>query len=221
MQMPITRLQLARQRARWAEDVAWQSSVMLDFWSQPAPIWVRPAPTLPQRIYRFGGFWGASRDTELAIAAARALVSRGALPVEAFEAMCREILNRMNSNSNRNANNRMNSNSNRNANSNSRGWEQPPQPNFYNTRNTRDTGIKDLMLVNVPWGVAMPVEGRGDEISRDTVPFQDQVYLQDNLNNQGKPRRVYALPTLQGLLNQKNPFTRRRFTRSNIKRVAR
>ena len=118
-----------------------------------------------------------------------------------------------------------NSNSNRrsvNNNNNSRGWEQPPKPTFYNTRNTRNNAAKALTLLEVPYGVSMPVTNRRDEvISLEDVPFEEQVYLADNLNAQGQARRVYALPSIVGLLNQKNPVTRKRFAASNIKRVAR
>lgn len=67
----------------------------------------------------------------------------------------------------------------------------------------------------------MPVTNRMNEvISLEDVPFEQQVYLADNLNLNGKPRRVYSLPSIVALLNQKNPVTRKRFTASNIRRVS-
>ena len=83
-------------------------------------------------------------------------------------------------------------------------------------------GGKDWWMSDrqVPYGMSMPTTNRMNEIiSMEDVPFEEQVYLSDNLNSNGKPRRVYALPSIVGLLDQKNPVTRKRFTASNIKRV--
>ena len=101
-----------------------------------------------------------------------------------------------------------------------RGWQQYREPYFYNTRNTRNNTVKALTLAQVPFGAVMPVEARRNDISFDDVPFEEQVYLQDNLNRNGRPRRVYALPSLVAIPNQSNPVTRRRFTANNIRRVA-
>ena len=124
------------------------------------------------------------------------------------------------SNSNNNSRSRARS-VNSNSNNNSRGvWQQLPEPTFYNTRNTRNNAVKALTLIQVPYGVSMPTTNRMNEIiTMEDVPFEEQVYLSDNLNSQSKPRRVYALPSIVGLLDQKNPVTRKRFTASNIKRV--
>lgn len=99
------------------------------------------------------------------------------------------------------------------------GWQSPANNNFYHTRNARNSAVKHLTLDVVPYGASMPAIDRQNQISLDKVPAEHQVYLADDLNSEGKPHRVYALASLIGLLNQKNPMTRKRFTASNIKRV--
>ncbi len=83
-----------------------------------------------------------------------------------------------------------------------------------------NTSVRNLRLANIPYGAVMPVMNREDEVTYMDVPFGEQVYLQDNLNSAGRPRRVYALQTVKGL-RQTNPFTRRPFAAGNIKRVKR
>ncbi len=80
--------------------------------------------------------------------------------------------------------------------------------------------VRNLNLANIPYGAVMPVMNREDEVTYMDVPFGEQVYLQENLNSAGRPRRVYALQTVKGL-RQTNPFTRRPFAAGNIKRVKR
>ncbi|DBA70990.1 TPA: hypothetical protein ACH3X2_011426 [Trebouxia sp. C0005] len=140
--------------------------------------------------------------------------------------------------SNNNASNRSsNSHSNRSSNSDSSrsrhqskpsrsrsrsitsGWVAPPN-NFYPTRDNRNNAITTLTLADVPYGAAMSKTNRENLVTLQDVPWDRQVYLLDDLNSNGKPRRVYELSSLTGLLNQKNPTTRRGFKASNIRRVA-
>ncbi len=91
---------------------------------------------------------------------------------------------------------------------------------FYHTRNDRNNAVKQLTLNAVPFGVTMPVTNRrNDIITLENVPFGKQVYLQDDLDDDGNPRRVYALSDIVALMNQRNPVTRRRFSANNVRRV--
>lgn len=89
-----------------------------------------------------------------------------------------------------------------------------------NGTSNRQKGLRNLSFENIPVGVSLPAKAREDPVTLVDIPFGVQVYLTSDLGRNGKPLRVYQLSTLKKVVNQKNPFTRRLFSRNDIRRVA-
>lgn len=79
---------------------------------------------------------------------------------------------------------------------------------------------RSLGLNRVPYGARMPRVARENLVTMENVPFDRQVYLLDDVDDDGRPRRVYALSTLLRVRNGRNPVTRATFENADIRRVA-
>ncbi len=87
-------------------------------------------------------------------------------------------------------------------------------------RRSNDGSDRRLILNNIPYGISMPSVPRENLVTMEDVPFEQQVYLLDDVDDSGQLRRVYALSTLTSLRNGRNPMTRKPFGRANIRRVS-
>lgn len=80
----------------------------------------------------------------------------------------------------------------------------------------------DASLRHIQFGINMPYLPQENAITYDSVPFERLLYLQQNLDKNGRVRRWYDQNTMNRIQNRgENPFTRQPITPSNVRRPRR